>query len=151
MSAALTASTTTQGVKRGSMTNCRKHYHHPIPVTHNGSWRWAFRCRYCPKTITIPRTVHAMSFEDEPQQPNLANLAMHLNCGDHGRGVSIPRASVSGPAHSITAASAQFMEEFLMNSHLGEFLSVFSAWILEDDLRFVAGAKSESSGVDENC
>ncbi|KAK7025691.1 hypothetical protein R3P38DRAFT_2707497 [Favolaschia claudopus] len=92
----------------------------------------------------IPRTVHAMSFEDEPQQPNLANLAMHLNCGDHGRGVSIPRASVSisGPAHSIT---------FLMNSHLGEFLSVFSAWILEDDLRFVAGAKSESSGVDENC
>ncbi|KAK6974292.1 hypothetical protein R3P38DRAFT_3133256 [Favolaschia claudopus] len=89
-----------------------------------------------------------MSFEDEAQQPNLANLAMHLNCGDHGRGMSIPRASGSGPA---PAASAQFMEEFLMNSHLGEFLSLFSAWILEDDLRFVAGARSESSGVDENC
>ncbi|KAK7034945.1 hypothetical protein R3P38DRAFT_2912111 [Favolaschia claudopus] len=91
-----------------------------------------------------------MSFEDEPQQPNLANLAMHLNCGDHGQGMSIPRASGSGPARSSTA-SAQFMEEFLMNSHLGEFLSLFSAWILEDDLRFVAGARSESSGVDENC
>ncbi|KAK7007198.1 eukaryotic translation initiation factor 3 [Favolaschia claudopus] len=104
----------TQGVKRGPKTNTREHYHPPIPVTHNGSRRWEFRCKPCPKTVTFPRTVdRAKSFEDEPKQPNLGNLATHLNRDDHGRDMPIPGAPEPGPVCGVTAASAKLMEEFL--------------------------------------
>ncbi|KAK7007345.1 hypothetical protein R3P38DRAFT_3597666 [Favolaschia claudopus] len=143
----------TQGVKRGPKTNTREHYHPPIPVTHNGNRRWEFRCKHCPKTVTFPRTVdRAKSFEDEPKQPNLGNLATHLNRDDHGRDMPIPGAPEPGPVRSVTAASAKLMEEFLISGQLNPaivptrkgFLTIFSAWILEDDLPFTTG---ETSGI----
>ncbi|KAK7047043.1 hypothetical protein R3P38DRAFT_3423826 [Favolaschia claudopus] len=143
----------TQGVKRGPKTNTREHYHPPIPVTHNGSRPWEFRCKHCPKTVTFPRTVdRAKSFEDEPKQPNLGNLATHLNRDDHGRDMPIPGAPEPGPVRGVTAASAKLMEEFLISGQLNPaivptrkgFLTIFSAWILEDDLPFTTG---ETSGI----
>jgi hypothetical protein len=158
----------TKGVKRGPKTNTRQQFHAPVAVTYNGNKRWEFRCKHCKKwafvllflpahsvcfrTCTFTRTVgRSSSFADEPKQPNLGNLATHLN--DHGgRDIPIPGAQPAGLPQGVTAASAKLMEEFLINGQLNPaivatqkgFLTIFSAWLLEDDLPFTTG---ETPGI----
>ncbi|KAJ6505630.1 hypothetical protein DFH09DRAFT_828701, partial [Mycena vulgaris] len=136
----------------GPKNSSRDHFHDPVPVKINGDSRWEFKCKHCPKSCTFPRTVKRdASFEDEPKQPALGNLATHLH-RHGGPTIPIPGASPVGDTRGVTPASAKIMEEFLREGKLNPaikptqkgFLTVFAAWILEDDLPFTTG---ETGGI----
>ncbi|KAF7360903.1 Eukaryotic translation initiation factor 3 [Mycena sanguinolenta] len=143
---------TTKGIKRGPKTNTRLHFHPPIAVQYKGQKRWEFRCRHCPRSCTFKRTVNRDStFDDEPSQPNLGNLATHLN--EHGGGdIPVPGKQNLPLTRGVSAASAKIMEQFLIDGQLNPtivptqkgILTIFSAWLLENDLPFTTG---ETPGI----
>ncbi|KAJ7138608.1 hypothetical protein C8R46DRAFT_922078, partial [Mycena filopes] len=139
--------------KRGPKSTSRDHFHDPIAVKCNGEPRWEFKCRHCTKSCTFPRTVKRdKTFKDEPKQPNIGNLATHLRTDHDGPATPIPGATPVGETRGISAASAKIMADYLAEGKLNPavkptqkgFLTVFAAWICEDDLPFTTG---ETGGI----
>ncbi|KAJ7435174.1 hypothetical protein FB451DRAFT_1062778, partial [Mycena latifolia] len=139
--------------KRGPKSTSRDHFWAPVAITAEGKRRWSFKCRHsgCNTTLTVPRTVGKNDlFGDEKPAPVLGNLATHIRV-DHN-GASLPSDAQPGEMREISAASAKIMEEFLVegklnpviNSTQSNFLKIFSAWIIEDDLAFSTG---ETDGI----
>ncbi|KAF8135215.1 hypothetical protein K438DRAFT_1640417, partial [Mycena galopus ATCC 62051] len=137
--------------KGGPKSDTRLHFHKPAAIISDGGQkRWEFRCKHCKTSYTFPRTLpRNSSFDDEPKQPKLGNLATHLN--KHGD-VPIPDDVQPGLTRGVSASSAKIMEGFLREGKLnpavrrtrGGFLKVFAAWLLEDDLPFTTG---ETDGI----
>ncbi|KAJ7339903.1 hypothetical protein DFH08DRAFT_625927, partial [Mycena albidolilacea] len=90
-------------------------------------------------------------FDDEPHQPPIGNLATHIKTHG-GPSIPIPGATPLGNTRGISAASVKIMADYLREGELNPahnptqkgFLTVFSAWILEDDLPFTSG---ETEGI----
>ncbi|KAF7305351.1 hypothetical protein HMN09_00787000 [Mycena chlorophos] len=73
---------------RGPKNRSCQHFRDPIAVVIGGKWRWEFPCLHCPSSVSFARTVpKTKKFEDEPQQPNIGNLANHMR--KHG-GLNAP-------------------------------------------------------------
>ena len=108
------------------------------------------------RSLTFKRTVdREATFEDEPTQPPLGNLATHLKQKHPKLDLSAKPpldGATKGELRGISAASANIMENFLKDGALNPaleptqkgFYSVFASWILEDDLPFTTG---ETSGI----
>ncbi|KAJ6522341.1 hypothetical protein DFH09DRAFT_938405, partial [Mycena vulgaris] len=139
--------------KRGPKSATRDHYWPPVSVTTNGNKRWSFKCRHvgCSASVTFARTVGKTDlFGDQKPAPSLGNLATHLN-KDH-KGASPPSDVQPGQVRNVSAASGKIMEEYLLegslnpmiNSTQANFLRIFAAWIIEDDLAFTTG---ETNGI----
>ncbi|KAJ7758326.1 hypothetical protein B0H16DRAFT_1225729, partial [Mycena metata] len=88
--------------------------------------------------------------EDEHPAPALGNLSTHYN--KHHKDEAVPSDAASGNPRKISASSAKIMGDFLaegklnpvINSTQGNFLKIFAAWIIEDDLAFTTG---ETEGI----
>ncbi|KAJ7909790.1 hypothetical protein B0H13DRAFT_1582110, partial [Mycena leptocephala] len=141
-----------QGGKRGPTSGTRDHFWPPVATNINGEHRWSFRCRHCPTCVTVKRTVEKTDlFGDEKPAPALGNLATHYkrNHADE----PVPSDVKPGETRSISASSAKIMGDFLIegklnpaiNSTQGNFLKIFAAWIIEDDLPFTTG---ETPGIE---
>ncbi|KAJ7049547.1 hypothetical protein C8F01DRAFT_960568, partial [Mycena amicta] len=133
--------------KRGPKSKSRDHFALPVAVTVNSEKRWEFRCLHCKSSVTFARTVSKkMAFSDEPQQPQLGNLATHMR-KHGGLNTEIPGAPAPGELRGETAASAKLMEEFLLRGILNPgvnptqagFLKMFAAWLVECDLPWTTG------------
>ncbi|KAJ7759812.1 hypothetical protein DFH07DRAFT_682224, partial [Mycena maculata] len=131
------------GGKRGPKSQTRDHFWPPVAVNANSEKRWSFKCRHCKHAFTFKRTVGKdQLFGDEKPAPALGNLATHYR--QHHHGVPVPSDVQPGETRSISASSAKIMADFLVegklnpaiNSTQKNFLKVFSAWIIEDDLPF---------------
>ncbi|KAJ7101263.1 hypothetical protein B0H15DRAFT_943595 [Mycena belliarum] len=139
------------GGRRGPKSDTRQHFRPPTATSINGEKRWAFQCHHCKSCLSVERTVDkTKSFEDERPGPRLGNLATHYN--KHHKDVPAPARPFSGQSHTISASSAKIMGDFLrdgklnpvINSTQGNFLKIFAAWIIEDDLAFTTG---ETQGI----
>ncbi|KAJ7109008.1 hypothetical protein C8R43DRAFT_905090, partial [Mycena crocata] len=138
--------------KRGPKSSTRDHFLPPV-ATHNrdSEKRWSFKCRHCSTCISFERTVSKNAlFGDQKPQPALGNLSTHIT--RHHQGVSLPSHVQPGEARDISASSAKIMEGFLVDGKLNpainttqkNFLKIFSAWIVEDDLPWSTG---ETPGI----
>ncbi|KAJ7707181.1 hypothetical protein B0H16DRAFT_1242259, partial [Mycena metata] len=138
--------------KRGPKTNTRDHFHRPVATTNNGEPRWSVQCRHtgCKTSLSFLRTVgRERTFADESTAPKLGNLATHVR--QNHQGVP-PPADAPGQTRIPSASSARIMGEFLqagelnpvINSTQSNFLNIFAAWIVEDDLAFTTG---ETEGI----
>jgi hypothetical protein len=84
-------------------------------------------------------------FGDQKPAPPLGNLVSHLK-RDHN-GVPVPADVRPSEVREIGTASAKIMEDFLLEGKLNSainttqknFLKIFTAWIIEDDLAFTTG------------
>ncbi|KAF7375808.1 Dimer-Tnp-hAT domain-containing protein [Mycena sanguinolenta] len=137
--------------KRGPTTETRDHFHPPVAVKLKGEKRWAFKCRHCKTTLTFSRSVGKNQlFGDEKPAPPLGNLATHITSKHDG--VPVPSDVQPGEIRGVSATSAKIMADFLLegklnpaiNSTQKNFLKVFAAWIIEDDLPFTTG---ETPGI----
>ncbi|KAJ7770293.1 hypothetical protein DFH07DRAFT_684213, partial [Mycena maculata] len=137
--------------KRGPKSQTRDHFLPPAAITTNGEKRWTFKCRHCDKSVTVKRTVaKTQLFGDEKPAPPLGNLATHYN--HHHQGEPVPSDVTPGQARDVSASSAKIMGDFLVEGKLnpvinttqGNFLKIFAAWIVEDDLPFTTG---ETPGI----
>ncbi|KAF7349507.1 Dimer-Tnp-hAT domain-containing protein [Mycena sanguinolenta] len=137
--------------KRGPKTETRDHFHPPVAVKLKGEKRWAFKCRHCKTTLTFSRSVGKNQlFGDEKPAPPLGNLATHITSKHDG--VPVPSDVQPGEIRGVSATSAKIMADFLLegklnpaiNSTQKNFLKVFAAWIIEDDLPFTTG---ETPGI----
>lgn len=104
-----------------------------------------------PSPVTLKRTVERDAlFGDEKPAPQLGNLATHLR-KEH-KAIPPPSDVRPGEVREIGAASAKIMEDFLLDGKLNpvinttqkNFLKIFAAWIIEDDLAFTTG---ETDGI----
>ncbi|KAJ7131151.1 hypothetical protein C8R44DRAFT_612967 [Mycena epipterygia] len=98
------------------------------------------------RCITVARTVEKTAlFGDQKPAPPLGNLATHLRI-EH-KGEPAPSHVHPGEIRGIGTASSKIMEDFLIegklnpviNSTQSNFLKIFAAWIVEDDLAFTTG------------
>lgn len=89
-------------------------------------------------------------FGDQKPAPPLGNLATHIRT-DH-KGEPAPSHVHPGEIRGVGAASSKIMEDFIIDGHLNpiinstqsNFLKIFAAWIVEDDLAFTTG---ETEGI----
>ncbi|KAJ6558728.1 hypothetical protein B0H10DRAFT_1650243, partial [Mycena sp. CBHHK59/15] len=89
-------------------------------------------------------------FGDDKPVPALGNLSTHLS--DKHKGLSPPSDAKPGETIGISEASTKIMQDFLVdgklnpviNSTQANFLKIFAAWIIEDDLAFTTG---ETDGI----
>ncbi|KAJ7652749.1 hypothetical protein DFH06DRAFT_994994, partial [Mycena polygramma] len=141
-----------QGGKRGPKSESRRHFHAPVATTSNGDKRWSFQCRHCKTCVTFERKVSKTQlFGDETPAPALGNLATHVRT--HHKGVPPPPDVLPGEVRDISASSAKIMADFfvegklnpVINSTQGNFLKIFAAWIIEDNLPFTTG---ETPGIE---
>ncbi|KAJ7307880.1 hypothetical protein DFH08DRAFT_636630, partial [Mycena albidolilacea] len=139
------------GGKRGPKSQTRDHYWPPVAVNANGEKRWSFKCRHCKHTVSFKRMVGKdQLFGDEKPAPALGNLATHYK--QHHHGILVPSDVQPGETRGVSASSAKIMADFLVegkinpaiNSTQKNFLKVFTAWIIEDDLPFTTG---ETPGI----
>ncbi|KAF7341071.1 hypothetical protein MSAN_02093200 [Mycena sanguinolenta] len=102
-------------------------------------------------TLTFSRSVGKNQlFGDEKPAPPLGNLATHITSKHDG--VPVPSDVQPGEIRGVSATSAKIMADFLLegklnpaiNSTQKNFLKVFAAWIIEDDLPFTTG---ETPGI----
>ncbi|KAJ6449994.1 hypothetical protein C8R45DRAFT_849331, partial [Mycena sanguinolenta] len=153
--------------KRGPKSETRDHFDPPVAVKLNGEKRWSFKCRHCKTTLTVAREVsNKQLFGDEKPAPRLGNLATHIT--NKHAGEPVPSDVQPGEIRGVSATSAKIMADFLLegkiypasnaavdfvpkgklnpaiNSTQKNFLKVFAAWIIEDDLPFTTG---ETPGI----
>ncbi|KAJ7933498.1 hypothetical protein B0H13DRAFT_1502257, partial [Mycena leptocephala] len=104
------------------------------------------------RCVTFKRALSKTQlFGDESPAPSLGNLATHLR--DHHRGVPPPSDVAPGEIRDVSASAAKLMDDFLVegklnpviNSTQGNFLKIFAAWIIEEDLPFTTG---ETPGIE---
>jgi hypothetical protein len=102
-------------------------------------------------TVSFKRMVGKdQLFGDEKPAPALGNLATHYK--QHHHGIPVPSDVQPGETRGVSASSAKIMADFLVegkinpaiNSTQKNFLKVFTAWIIEDDLPFTTG---ETPGI----
>ncbi|KAJ6613220.1 hypothetical protein B0H10DRAFT_1628930, partial [Mycena sp. CBHHK59/15] len=89
-------------------------------------------------------------FGNDKPAPALGNLSTHLS--DKHKGLSLPSDAKPGETIGISEASAKIIQDFLVDGKLNpvinltqaNFLKIFAAWIIEDDLAFTTG---ETDGI----
>ncbi|KAJ7019085.1 hypothetical protein C8F04DRAFT_976168, partial [Mycena alexandri] len=141
-----------EGGKRGPKTQTRAHFRLPIATKEKGEKRWVFQCRHagCKTRLGFRRTVGSdKMFADESPAPKLGNLATHVKQFHFG---VPPPADAPGQTRNPSASAARLMGDWLeegklnpiINTTQSNFLKVFAAWIIEDDLAFTTG---ETDGI----
>ncbi|KAJ7132025.1 hypothetical protein C8R44DRAFT_871027 [Mycena epipterygia] len=138
--------------KQGPKNTPRDHWHPPRAVKYDGKLCWEFKCKHCTTSYTFPCTIGRDDmFKDELPQLPLGNLATYLK-KHGGPTIPIPGNVRLGVTQHVSAASAKIIEDYICQGKLHPavnptqkgFLTVFSAWILEDDLPFTT---DETSGI----
>ncbi|KAF7346859.1 Dimer-Tnp-hAT domain-containing protein [Mycena sanguinolenta] len=116
--------------KRGPKSSTRDFFLPPVAIRTHGEKRWAFKCRHpgCPSTLSVKRTVGKdRFFDDESPAPPIRNLTTHLRT-DHD----------NAPLPSDTVPGGSKLNPIIDKTE-GNFLKIFAAWIVEDDLAFTTG------------
>ncbi|KAF8262481.1 hypothetical protein EI94DRAFT_1602044, partial [Lactarius quietus] len=154
---------------RGPKNSSLNHWSEPkVTVDRRSKSRWLFKCQYCDQIRTFPRMLKEsdntngsrdeLQFKDEPQQPQLGNLATHTKehaglierreserKGRQGQGSE--GCDVGGLHTGFTLASAKLMEKYVQDGLLNPrveptqpgFTRLFAAWLIEQDLPFTTG------------